>query len=96
MKKKPDKIVQADSEEGQIAGEAIVEAVENQLKDNNPPEVKRSLNRLMNLGETRENSIRYISCAFTVEIFEALNNESPYNQERYIKNLKALPELPDE
>jgi len=95
MKKKPEKIVQADSESGQIAGEAIVEAIENQLKENNPPETKQTLDRLMALGETRENAIRLISCAISVEIFEALKNETPYNEERYLKNLNALPKLPD-
>ena len=40
MKKKKEKIVQADSDDGQRAGEAIVEVVENQLADNNPPETK--------------------------------------------------------
>ena len=94
MKKKKEEIVQADSEDGQIAGEAIVEVVENQLADNNPPETKQTLERLIDAGESRENAIRYIACALSVEIFGALKNKEPYNNERYINNLKALPELP--
>jgi uncharacterized protein YoaH (UPF0181 family) len=96
MKKEPEQIVNADSAEGQFAGEAIVEAVENQLRENNPPEALRTLNRLMANGESRENAIRYIACALSVEIFETIKNQSPYDEERYIKNLKALPKLPDE
>jgi len=96
MKKKKEAIVQADNEDGQIAGEAIVEAVENQIADNNPPETKQALVRLMKVGESRENAIRYIACALSVEIFEALKHKEPYNNERYLNNLKALPELPDE
>ncbi len=96
MKKKKEAIVQADSEDGQIAGEAIVEAVENQIADNNPPETKQALVRLMEAGESRENAIRYIACALSVEIFGALKHKEPYNNERYLNNLKALPELPDE
>ncbi len=96
MKKEPETIVQADSENGQLAGEAIVEAIENQLKENKPPETKRTLDRLIAMGESRENAIRYISCALSVEIFEALKNETPYDEERYLNNLKALPKLPYE
>ena len=96
MKKKPEKIVQAESENGQLAGEAIVEAVENQIKENTPPETNKTLERLIGLGETRENAIRYVASVLCVEIFEALKNETPYNEERYLKNLKALPKLPEE
>ena len=92
--KKPDPIVQADTTGGQIAGEAIVEAVENQLRDDNPPETRRTMKRLMVMGETRENAIRYIASALSIEIFEAMKNQSSYNQARYIRNLKALPTLP--
>lgn len=94
MKKKTEQIVQADSEDGQLAGEAIVEVIENQLADNNPPETRQTLDRLIKLGETRENAIRYIATALSVEIFGALKHQEPYNNERYIKNLKALPKLP--
>jgi hypothetical protein len=94
MKKKTEQIVQADSEDGQLAGEAIVEVIENQLADNNPPETRKTLDRLIKLGETRENAIRYIATALSVEIFGALKHQEPYNNERYIKNLKALPKLP--
>lgn len=92
MKKKT--IVRADSEDGQIAGEALVEVVENQLAENDPPETKQTLERLMETGESRENAIRYIACALSVEVFGALKNKEPYNNERYINNLNALPELP--
>ena len=96
MKKRNEKIVQADSEDGQKAGEALVEVIENQLIENNPPETKQALERLMKSGESRENAIRYIAAVLTVEIFGALKNQEPYDNGRYIKNLKALPKLPDE
>jgi hypothetical protein len=94
MKKDKEQIVQAETEDGQLAGEAIVEVVENQLVDNNPPETKQTLERLIKTGESRENAIRYIASALSVEIFGALKHQEPYNNERYIKNLKALPKPP--
>ena len=36
------------------AGAAILEAVENQLKANDPPKAKKALKRLMSLGISRE------------------------------------------
>ena len=90
------KIVNADSEEGQRAGEAVIEAVENQLAENNPPETKETLDRLMSEGQSKENAMRHIATALVIEIFGAIKNKEQYNEERYIKNLKALPEEPKE
>ena len=90
------KIVNADSEDGKQAGEAIITAVENQLAENKPPETKETLDRLMAEGETRENAMRYIASALVIEIFGALQNQEPYNEARYIKNLKGLPKKPNE
>jgi len=92
--KRPESLVRADTEDGQIAGEALVEAVENQIRDGAPPETKATLERLIKLGESRENAIRYIACVLSVEIYEILEKGSPYDEHRYIQNLRALPELP--
>ena len=88
------KIVNADSDEGQLVGEAIVEAVENQLKENDPPEVKNTLKRLMGIGESRENAVRFIANALSVEIFDVMKNNQSFNEKRYVNNLKQLPKLP--
>lgn len=94
MKKRKRNIVQADTPDGQLAGEALVEVVENQIQDNDPPETRITLDRLMSLGESRENAMRYIASVLSVEVFEMLKNKTPYNEERYLTNLKNLPELP--
>jgi hypothetical protein len=91
---KREPIVQADTEDGQLAGEAIVEAVENQIRENDPPEVKQTLKRLMGLGESRENAIRYIATTLSVEMYEMLKHLTPFDEVRYVKNLNALPKLP--
>lgn len=91
---KQEPIVQAETEDGQLAGEAIVEAVENQIRENSPPEAKQALKRLMGLGESRENAIRYIASTLSVEIYETMKHLTPYDEVRYIKNLNALPKLP--
>jgi hypothetical protein len=65
------RIVQAATPEGQLAGEMLLEAIENQLRDNNPPEVSRTLSRLMNDGHSREDALRligYSSCGRSARI----------------------------
>jgi hypothetical protein len=94
MKKRKRNIVQADTPDGQLAGEAMVEAVENQIQNNDPPETRITLDRLMSLGESRENAMRYIASVLSVEVFEILKNKTPFNEERYLTNLRNLPELP--
>jgi len=94
MKKRKHSIVQADSPEGQLAGEGIIEAIENQILDNDPPETRITLDRLMSLGESRNNAMRYIGAVMAQEMFEVLHNKQPYSEDRYIENLKNLPELP--
>ncbi len=93
-KRKRERTVQAETEDGQLAGEAVVEVIENQIRMNDPPETKQTLDRLMGLGNSREESMRYIACAFAVELFEGLKNRSDFNEARYIEYLHALPDLP--
>jgi hypothetical protein len=96
MSRKRPNIVQADTPEGQRAGEALIEVVENQLRERDPPEVSQALKRLLALGETRENAIRYIACALSIEVYETLRQGTQYDHERYKRNLDALPDLPDD
>jgi hypothetical protein len=94
MKKRKRNIVQADTPDGQRAGEILIETVENQIRDNNPPEVRATLDRLMAMGESRENAMRYIGSVFSLEIYEILERQAPYDEKRYVANLRNLPELP--
>jgi predicted nucleic acid-binding protein len=96
MSKKREPIVRAATPDGQRAGEAIIEIIENQLRENNPPETRQTLKRLIRLGETRENATRYIACVVAAELFYMAKKNEAYNRERYIENLKALPQLPDD
>ncbi|MBL7153018.1 MAG: DUF1841 family protein [Phycisphaerae bacterium] len=75
---------------------AVLEAVSNQLRANDPPEAKQTLDRLVSEGFSVEDAKIYIAQALCVEIWDALHNEKPYNRERYVKNLERLPEEPTE
>jgi len=93
---KKKRIVQADTPEGQRMGEAVLEAVRNQIRENNPPEVALTLARLLKVGESKENAMRLIACALSVELFVVLKNNEAFNEGCYEYNLRRLPELPFE
>jgi hypothetical protein len=90
------RIVHAGTPDGQLAGEAIVEAIENQIRKNEPTETALTLARLITAGESRENALRLIGCAMAVEIFEIMQNGGAFDERRYVENLRRLPELPTE
>jgi hypothetical protein len=76
------------------AGIAILEAVENQLESNDPPKARETLKRLMAEGIERDETLKYIACALSVEIFGAMKHSEPFDPERYNRNLDGLPDMP--
>ena len=78
----------------EIARAAIFEIIENQMRDDTPPETKETYDRLIADGHSREETMKMIGCVVTSEIFDVLKENQPYNQERYVAALQALPELP--
>ncbi len=73
---------------------AILEVVENQLRDGTPPQTRATLERLMADGCSRAEAVEYIACVVTSEIFDVLKKREPYNESRFVAALEALPRLP--
>ena len=76
------------------AGEAILEVIENQLDANDPPKVRETLRRLMDDGIDRDEALKYIACALSVELFAVMKHSELFNSARYDANLDRLPEMP--
>lgn len=74
---------------------AFIDVVENQLATNDPPETRRTLERLVSEGTSEEDAKTLIAQAVCVEVFEILRHGTEFNQERYFKNLAALPQEPE-
>ena len=70
--------------------QAILEVVENQLRANDPPETRQTLDRLLASGYSREDAIKLIGQAVVAEIWEVMTQGKPYDAKRYIKALKKL------
>ncbi len=69
-------------------------AVEKQIAEGKPAQTKWALERLLSAGIEREEAMKFIGCALSVEVFEVIKHGGQYNEARYLKNLASLPELP--
>ena len=83
-----------DDGDPEVLRAALFEVIENQLRSNDPPETRETLDRLMRDGHTREEAMKLIGCALVGEVFGILKTQAPYDHARYVANLKRLPELP--
>jgi hypothetical protein len=75
---------------------AFMEVVDNQIRDNNPPETRETLDRLISQGISKEDARIYIGQAVCVEVWDIMRNQKEFNRERFVRNLKNLPEEPKE
>jgi hypothetical protein len=68
---------------------AIIEVVENQLRNNDPPQTGQTFKRLIEAGDSEKEAKRLIGCVVSAEIFDVLKKNEPFNLDRFIKCLKA-------
>jgi len=76
--------------------EAIDEIIANQLKANDPPELKQNLDRLTNLGWSEDQAHKLVAQCVILELFQVFKESEEFNRDRYIRNLQALPNEPRE
>lgn len=74
----------------------FLQIVENQLRDNNPPEARLTLNRLLASGFSREDAVLLIAGAVCVEVYMVLRTKQVADPQHYLRNLAALPAEPHE
>ena len=75
---------------------AFLEVVDNQLRDNNPPETKQTLDRLKAEGHSVEDAKLLIAQAVAAEAYMVMKTQTSFNRERFVRNLMALPQEPKE
>jgi hypothetical protein len=74
--------------------EQIFEIIRNQIEANDPPETKITFDRLKALGYSDFVTNQMIGQCVTVELFQVMKFQEPFNENRYISNLKKLPKEP--
>jgi hypothetical protein len=68
----------------------ILEVVENQIRNNNPPETRQTLERLLAAGYSRQQAIEMIGAALTEEIWNVMHDHKPYDHARFTALLDQL------
>ena len=72
----------------------ILEVIDTQIRDNDPPETKKTLIRLQENGYSEEEAIKLIGYIVASEVFSVFREDRRYDENSYIAALKALPKLP--
>jgi hypothetical protein len=78
-----------------VLNKAVLDIVDNQIRDGNPAATKETFDRLVGEGIARDEARRLIGCVVASEIFDILKQLQPYDEGRYVKALRKLPELPE-
>jgi len=76
-----------------FAGEAVFEAINNQIRNNNPPETKQTYDRLMKKIKNHDEVMKYIGVVMMAEILDILKSRKPFNKKRYIGRSNKLPDI---
>lgn len=77
-----------------VLGAEIIKVVDNQIKANDPPETRATYERLLKQGIPVAEVKKHIGQCVAIEIFNIMKHKEPFNEERYINNLKKLPATP--
>jgi SOS response regulatory protein OraA/RecX len=80
-----------DKKSSKILNQAILEVVENQLRADNPPETRKTFERLLKEGFDEQEAKQLIASVVAGEVFDVLKQQQPYDHERFVKALNQLP-----
>ena len=69
---------------------AILEVVENQLRENNPPETRQTFERLLAAGYSRQRAMEMIGAALVEEIWTILHEKKQFDHARFVELLGKL------
>ena len=75
---------------------AVLEIVDNQLRDDDPPETRQAFERMARQGYSEEEAKKRIALLVAVGIFDVVKSERDFDHEGYVESLKRLPDLPED
>jgi hypothetical protein len=74
---------------------AVLEVVENQLAGNNPPETKKTYERLIQEGHSDEDAKMLIGSVIAARLFYIMKRNEPFDNARFVEALNRLSEIPE-
>ncbi len=80
--------------EGAAFGQAMIETIENQIRDDKPPETRETFDRLVSDGYSKAEAKRLMANVLVIEIYGMMKDKRDFDRETYVRHLKSLPELP--
>ncbi len=69
---------------------AILEVVENQIREGDPPETRQTLERLLAEGYSRKQAVEMIGSALVEEIWAIMHENKPFDRARFTALLEQL------
>lgn len=79
----------------EILKREFLRVVDNQLRENDPPETRQTLLRLQQEGYSEEEAKLLIAQCVAAEMMAVMESNKPFNEERFRKYLQRLPESPE-
>ena len=80
----------SDAEYNPRLHQLILEVIENQLRDNDPPETLQTFDRLMAQGDSEEEAKRKIGTVLVTHIYNIMKNQNNFDNEQYCRDLNRL------
>jgi hypothetical protein len=76
------------------SSQAVMDSVDDQLRNSNPPEVTETYRRLCAQGYSDQDARQLIGTAVANESFMILVHHDVFDRARYVATLRNLPRLP--
>ena len=68
----------------------MLQVVDNQISENNPPATKLAMKRLMENGYSRQEAKEKIAAIVSESIFDIMKYGDQFDEEKYVSKLEAL------
>jgi hypothetical protein len=73
---------------------AILEVVDNQLRENTPPATRLTFERLQREGHSVSKAKEMIAAIVAAEFFHITEQKQTFNETRFVERLDQLPDMP--
>ncbi len=81
-------------QDNQRLQQAILQVVQQQIEQQDPPETKQTLGRLQAEGFSRGEALNLIGYVVAAEVMGVMEEGRRFDRDRFVAALKALPKLP--
>ena len=73
---------------------ALMEMVNRQIAESDPPETRETFERLLAEGYSPEHARRMIGLVLALEMTRGMISRSPFDEKSFVEGLRRLPEVP--